>query len=181
MLSDSSKEYIESIKSRIKHIPVNDLDQAFNKFEAYYRIYGRLFNDCAKVLIERGRNYRLGNDQDCATKAVIEYLTTDIIFDAFDKNADDIETLITILPSYRIKFSKKSEYQPEVDEALLTGLQSTDKETKVLSLLQVLYFVRCNIAHSRKVVEDRQILLLNTLTNLLETLNALQIAELSKE
>ena len=183
MLSTDTQSFIENWSKEIKITEDGGINEAIQVFGYLYKIYGRLNFEAANVLIQNGTLNSTGGDRKTATENVILYLTADAIINGFNDNNNepDIASLIKILPSFHIKFAADGKtHEPIVDAQLLTDIQSANNEIKALAILHVIYFVRCNIEHSRKNMEEYQTLLVEPLNNLLKTLNKLLFIELSK-
>ena len=140
------------------------------------------FNEATNDLINKGVLVNSGGDQRSATENVILYLTAEVIADAFlsNNNEADIEAVISALPHFSIKFNPQSQHEPAVDAQLLQNLQSVNNGVKLLAILQIIYFVRCNFEHSRKDFQEYQRLLVEPLNAILGTLIDLLYTELSK-
>jgi hypothetical protein len=181
MLSTDSQEYIERWNIKVALIVGNGLAEVFEKFSSLYKIFGRLFNDVSEELVSLGTISKKGGDQKSATENVIQYLSADEIINAFQVagNNSNIMALIGVLPHFNIKFTNSGQHEPQVDAQLLHGLQSTNNYTKALSILLIIYFVRCNYEHSRKSFDEDQRFLLEPLINLLQTLNHQLLSRLS--
>jgi hypothetical protein len=181
MVSSDTQEYLANWNKKVDLIAGNELRDVFEKFSSLYKIYGRLYNDASTELVNRGILNKNGGDQNGATENVIQYLTADVIIDAFrSSNESDIAALIGAIPHFNIKFTPNGQHEPNVDTQLLQDLQSKNSNLKALSILQIIYFVRCNYEHSRKDFQEHQRLLVEPLINLLKTLNSLLTTELSK-
>jgi len=182
MLSNETKNYIETWSKDLNNVSGNSLEKVFTKFGHLYKIYGRLNNDASILLVKNGILKKKGGDKNSATENVIRFLTAGLIYNTFkNNNKSDIQALINILPRFRIKFTIEDQvWEQGVDEQLLNDLKSGSKEALVLSILQIIYYVRCNMEHSRKHKVPNQILLLRPLNNILKTLNDLLLIELSK-
>lgn len=182
MLSNESKRFIENWRSKTAATTGDDLNHIYTRFGDLYKIYGRLFNEATNDLINKGIIANSGGDQKSATENVIRYLTAEFIADAFvsSNNDPDIEAVIFALPHFSIKFNPQNQHEPAVDAHLLQSLKSTNNGVKILAILQIIYFVRCNFEHSRKDFQEYQRLLVEPLNKILETLIDLLYIELSK-
>ena len=132
----------------------NKKSEVFDRFIATYVSYAALVN------VIKPQTCRNGNDKEYCT----EIMATFII----DRSAN-IATLIDKLNSVAIQLANVIEtnhlsvvsskgYNPN----LLMNWNNGDSKTKLLSLLQTLYFLRCNLFHGAKEYDVDQI---NLLTN----------------
>lgn len=181
MISLDTKEYLETWNKKIEDIHGTRLNQAFEKFESLLKIYGRLANEISAELLSKKALSKTGGDQMIATKNIILCLKSEFLIEQLTRfNNEDIEHLHRIIHRFHISFSKEGVSLPDIDTKLVGDLKSDNPDIKSLSILQIIYFVRCNNIHSRKGYAANQILLLQPINKLLATLNKLLYDELNK-
>jgi hypothetical protein len=181
MLSEDTADFLKNWSNQIEQIKGDELRDVYARFDSLFKVYERLFNETSNELVQKGRIEKAGGHKKSATENVVRYLGADKIIQGFleNNNDPDIDALYNVLPHFNIVF-KNEEHYPEIDNDLRNDLQSKDHGVKVLAILKLIYFVRCNYVHARKDAQEYQRLLVEPIINLLRTLNTLLITELSK-
>jgi hypothetical protein len=171
---------------KISKYKTDNLADIFDKFTTLFEIYNKIYNTVRVVLKEteelgnvvnlRYRNKKLQTieDKSAATDCISHYLKLNGA-QINELIKSEIDTFKTIIQDKRFYINTKNgEGQPEKDQELLDGLNSEDEQTQLLSILMILYFLRCNLVHGEKdyIQSQKEILLpaINCLTVLNKTL-----------
>lgn len=122
-------------------------------------------------------------DNKAATEYVVKYLGATTLLTEFSNsnNDNDIASLINIVDQelFFIKL-KHGQRQRQEDLKILDSLRSTNHVDKATAILQVAYYVRCNMFHGHKEFIEYQRLLVEPLINIMTTVNRTIFTELNK-
>lgn len=181
MASNNLTEFYNNWNSKIENINDENLSGIYDKFITYFIIYNNLYNQVPEKLVKNGKNLpdRL-YDNKCATDYVVDFLGASILLDELEnKNKSDINTLKNIIENeyFFIKL-KNGQNQRDKDLEILKNLNSNNKRKKVIAILQIVYYVRCNIFHGHKGFKEYQRLIIDPLNKILETINPLLFSKL---
>jgi hypothetical protein len=97
----------------------------------------------------------------------------DILTEFTNKNLDgDIKTIIDLIDQevFYIKVNFNGRQRNE-DIKILADLKSNNATKKATGILQVAYYVRCNIFHGHKNFQEYQRILVEPLTKIISALN----------
>jgi len=185
MLSQYLIDFYNGWTQKANEINGNDLSSIYDRFITSFIVYNNLYNQVPKELVSRGVS--LPNrlyDSKKATDYVVRYIGgTDFIQELEDReNAEDINKLIRIIDeeTFHIKLNHEGEKQRSKDLEILSKLRSSSKTKKAIGILQVIYYVRCNMFHGNKMFIEYQRSLIVPLTNILTNVNIILYKELRK-
>src|SRR5258706_16354731 len=148
----------------------NDLDTMFQKFDALYRIYNRLFNEVS-VRLRKPQTDKAG-----ATSHVVQYITADTLATMVDGTAETRaaqEQLKDFIRTHTYHFELDGvQHDPDdiKDNMLLARMESTVNKERMEGLLFLIYKVRCNLVHGQKHHNPRQLPLMRAVLPILELL-----------
>jgi hypothetical protein len=183
MLSEQTKNYIASWRKKINNYTREDLVDVFDLFSGYYKQYMRLAQEVAEELFIEGKINRLGEDKKTATNYILLYIAPEKLYQLIidDGNEANIEYLGFLMSThaFNIKFDSANTHHPEKDAELAISILSEDKNKKMLAILEIIYYVRCNIEHARKHFEEEQRFLLEPLASILKSMVESLTAQLS--
>ncbi len=174
MISDDLKHKYANHINQVNNYNESYIGELFDKFKSLFGCYNMLYSTVPDLLRKAGVNLT-GNDSDrkIATKYVQQYLTTEAIMAAFQKNnIDDLQSLTKVLKLdlFNIKLDSKGESQKGADALILNNLESGNNDRRCAAILDILYAVRCNTVHGAKDLIEHQRILLVPIVHLLYTL-----------
>lgn len=175
-MKEETQQYIESWTKKLARHSGDELHDIFETFSGQYNIYARLADDISHLLLADGKIKKRGEDKNAVTTNILLFAVPDEIAQALRENNNDVDIthVLTLMEQgiFHIKFNKLGEYQRDVDLRLVEDIKSDDLGKKMLAILEVIYYVRCNKEHQRKHFDEYQRLLLEPLINILQTLNS---------
>lgn len=162
MLSPDQQDFYARWLQKADKITDGDIASLIDKYVTLFINYNFLYN-----LVPQKKAQETGNaredigDRAGATTFTINFLGAVVISEYVTQNCLDeqIEQLADAMPHFNIELIKGTP-QPKRDEVLIKGLRSEDAGTKILSLMKVLYSIRCNIVHGEKGLHQYQEMLL---------------------
>ncbi len=169
-------EHYNSWNIKVNAITGDDLNSIYDRYMTLYVIYNNLYNHVPEALIRRGIAIPDQiHDNKKATEYVIKYLGAKEILDNIHANGNDgdVRAIINLINDevFYIKLNH-GERQRNEDLRILKNLKSGNDVTKANALLQVCYYVRCNIFHGSKDFQEYQRLLIEPLINIIRTVIA---------
>ena len=184
MLSQYFTDFYNNWSRKAVAIQGNELHNIYDKYITLFIIYNCLYNQTREHLVLTGQLVPRQNlDNQNATTLVIQLLgDANIIANFTAKGNDkDIAEIIDVIDRevFHIKL-KNGQSQRKEDLKILSNLRSANSSEKALGVLQVLYYVRCNLFHGHKNYVEYQRMLVEPLINILATLNTQLYAELIK-
>ncbi|MDR3696469.1 hypothetical protein [Mucilaginibacter sp.] len=150
-----------------------DFFQLYDKYLTLYTGYNMLFNEIPEILRNKGiKLHGSEREGEKATVLIAQFLNTEATTKLINDNEEDIGRLIWVIEKniFNIKLDYKGNPDKNKDASILAGLKSKNEDEKFLAMVQVIYFVRCNMSHGSKALEEYQRLLLEPLVNILSTL-----------
>lgn len=172
MLNTYQNQFYENWLSKADSYKEENLSNYFDNFFSLYVIFNTLYMEIMTMLVKEGQ-YLPSNfkDKKAATDYVIKYLGSQFFLEKLLENSQDISDLNEICEKINNeKFHiilEWGNHQKTKDEILLNSLRSNNKDKKATAILQLFYYVRCNIFHGHKNYENVQIELLSPLNRLL--------------
>jgi hypothetical protein len=184
MLSQNLIDFYNSWTQKANQIVGDNLSHVYDKYITLFITFNNLYNQIPQELINRGVAMPAKiNDNKAATDYVVKYLgATNILTEFSNNNNDnDINSLINIIDQqlFYIKLNHGQRQRNE-DLKILANLRSTNSVDKATAVLQVAYYVRCNMFHGHKEFIEYQRLLIEPLINIMSTVNSTIFAELNK-
>lgn len=187
------EQFYERWNEKINSYVDNELNSIFDKFFSLFVIYNRLYNVVTVVLKESGelsnmrangiidKKPKIVRDNKAATICVAHYLNNEIptIITSLQDELDIFQTII----NDEIFFIDMYYGTPQRDKdlSLLKGLQSLEERKVFLSLLEILYNLRCNMFHGEKGLNyDQKMILKPAITSLLN-INSVLMNKLKTE
>ncbi|MEO6102522.1 MAG: hypothetical protein ABIP44_02655 [Pseudoxanthomonas sp.] len=160
---------------KVQGIVGQDPSHVYDKYMTSFVIYNNLYNQIPGKLVASGvvvpnRIF----DNKAATEYVVKFLGAgDILTEFTNNNLDgDIQTIIDLIDQevfyIRINFNGR---QRNEDLKILADLKSNNATKKATGILQVAYYVRCNIFHGHKNFQEYQRILVEPLTQIISVLN----------
>ena len=162
---------------KVQSIVGQDLSHIYDKYITSFVIYNNLYNQIPDRLVASG--IAVPNkifDSRAATDFVIQFIGADVILtEIANNNLDkDISTIIELIEheAFYIKINRDGRQRNE-DLKILADLKSNNPTRKAKGVLQVIYYVRCNIFHGHKDFQEYHRTLVEPLTRILSVLNPL--------
>jgi hypothetical protein len=160
MIADTAREYIEAETAKLGAHSTASLADVFARFTSAYNIFSRIAGEISDELFLSEKIKKLGEDGNAATKNILLYAdAADMNKHLTDRgNERDILEVAAMIArqQFNIVFDRFNVHQRATDEQLAADLQRSNIPAKMLALLQTLYFIRCNNAHTRKHFEEEQ-------------------------
>ncbi|MGV0827764.1 hypothetical protein ACTS9C_02565 [Empedobacter brevis] len=184
MLSQNLIDFYNSWTQKANQIIDNNLSNVYDKYITLFITFNNLYNQIPQELVKRdvvmpAKIY----DKKAATDYVVTYLGATNILNEFSNsdNDKDITSLIDIIDQelFYIKL-KHGQRQRQEDLKILANLRSHNNVDKATAILQVAYYVRCNMFHGHKGFVEYQRLLVEPLINIMTTVNRSIFTELNK-
>lgn len=182
MLNQNLVDFYNNWNAKANNIVDDNLENVFDRYITLFVVYNFLYNQVPPALLERGENIpRQIFDNKAATDLVVQYLgAANILSNLHNNNNDqDIQCVINLIDQQtfyiKLKFGQR---QRKEDIKILNALTSGNDVDKATALLQVCYYVRCNLFHGSKDFVEDQRLLLEPLTRIIKTILIQLFAEL---
>jgi hypothetical protein len=155
----------------------NDLANVFDKYITLFVIYNALYNQIVNELRNLGTHiYNRYDDRKAATDWLISFIGANQIINKInaDELNEEINTIAHLIQDevFHIKLNWGRRERTS-DIKIMHRLLSNNNNEKAKGLLEVIYYVRCNLVHGHKQFENYQRDLLMPLTNLLSSINEL--------
>jgi hypothetical protein len=177
-------DFYNNWTQKANEIVGDSLSHVYDKYITLFITFNNLYNRIPQELINRGitmpdKIY----DNKAATDYVVKYLgATNILTELTNSNNDkNIDALISIIDQelFYIKL-KHGQRQRVEDLKILDNLRSRNNVYKATAVLQVVYYVRCNMFHGHKQFIQYQRLLVEPLINILSTINRRLFSKLTE-
>jgi len=184
MLSQYLIDFYNGWTQKANEINGDDLSSIYDRFITSFIVYNNLYNQVPGELVSRGVSLpnRL-SDNKKATDYVVRYIGGANFIQELEnrENTEDINKLIRIIDEemFHIKLNHEGEKQRSKDLEILNKLRSNKKAKKAVGILQVIYYVRCNMFHGNKMFIEYQRALIISLTNILRNVNTILYEKLS--
>lgn len=184
MLSQNLIDFYNNWTLKGTQIVGDDLSHVYDKYITLFITFNNLYNQVPQKLLDRGMSMPAKiYDHKAATNYVVKYLGATNILNEFASNDNDkdIALLVDIIDQelFYIKLNY-GQRQRQEDLEILANLRSTNSVDKATAILQVAYYVRCNMFHGHKDFIGYQTLLLEPLINIMATINKNLFTELNK-
>ena len=152
--------FVKRWKNKVSKKTKNEKTYVFDIFISQYIIYSSLVNVIKPI------QYKTKTDREYCTRQMSDFLLENLddvdgFLFSLDSNA---KALAEVIETHR--FSVLS--QNGDDPFLIINWKEDDKRIRILSLLETLYFLRCNLFHGAKEFADNQIALLTPAVKALE-------------
>ena len=157
------KSFVKRWKRKVKKTKNVDVKQyEFDSFIAKYLIYAALVN------VIKPHEYRTRKDRAFCTEVMASFILSNTTNDflLIQNLSTPATKLSETIKNYHFYVVSSNDENPELET---TWKHGSNKE-KLISLLQTLYYIRCNIFHGNKEYADEQVLLLNPANKCLEIL-----------
>ena len=177
-------DFYNNWTAKVAGIAGQDLSSIYDKYITSFVIYNNLYNQVPDKLIASGQSVpsRIF-DNKAATILVVQFLgSVNILTRLTENNNDtDISAIVSLIDqeTFYIKI-KNGQRQRNEDLKILADLKSSNLDKKATAVLQVIYYVRCNMFHGQKDFQEYQRLLVEPLINILTTINKQLFDELNK-
>jgi hypothetical protein len=171
MLSQYFFEHYNSWNIKVNNIAGNKLNDVFDKYMTLFVIFNNLYNEIPAALVAIGIVVsKQLYDNKKATEYVVKYLGANELLNNLQVNKcdPDIHIIIDIIQNeeFHIKLNY-DQYDRNDDLKILHNLKSKNDTNKAIAILQVCYYVRCNIFHGKKDFNEDQRKLVAAVTNIL--------------
>lgn len=170
-------DFYNNWTAKVQAIVGQDLSHVYDKYMTSFVIYNNLYNQIPDRLVANGvavPNRIL--DNKAATDFVIQFIGADNILTEIANNNlnNDVNAIIDLIENevFYIKINRDGRQRNE-DLKILADLKSDNPNRKAKGILQVIYYVRCNIFHGHKDFQEYQRILVEPLTKILSILNPL--------
>ena len=162
------EEFYENWINKANGYSENVLRDIFDKYLTLFVVYNCEYNSIAS---ETNR-YRI-SDRFAATESIVKYLGADYILDKMKEKGLNIEIgrIIELMETNRFNINlKRGIIYRANDLTIIEKLRSDNENLKAIAILEVIYYVRCNLIHGHKQYEEYQQELLLPLTRILNEL-----------
>lgn len=155
----------------------NDLANVFDKYITLFVIFNALYNHIVNELRNSGTHiYNRYDDRKAATVWIISFIGANQIINKINTNElnAEINNIAQLIQDevFHIKINWGRRERTS-DLKIMNKLRSNNNDEKARGLLEVIYYVRCNLVHGHKQFENYQRDLLIPLTNILSSINEL--------
>jgi hypothetical protein len=177
MLTPEQTDFTTRWQAKANAMPAANLHDHIDKYVTLFINYNFLYNLVPhKLAAANGTRISNVGDKNSATELVIQFLTAQKILAAVPHNL--VQQLALSIIHFNIKLKKNGDSEPDYDAQLLKRLQTGNQDQKSLAILEILYYVRCNVVHGRKGLQSYQIMLLEPVVQILSIINPLLFKEL---
>lgn len=144
-------EFNDRWSTKISEYKEDNLADIFDKFFSLFVIYNRIYNVVG--FINKKPKTR---DKYAATNCISHYFKADAnrIMRELSVEKNQFIDIIQHEKFYIDTYYGKG--QPKEDQKLLDELNSNNEQTQLLSILKILYFLRCNLFHGEKGFNENQ-------------------------
>lgn len=142
---------------------IDEKQYEFDSFIANYIIYAALVN------VIKPHDFKTKMDREYCTEVMADFIldnspSVDFLINNLQGN---VRHLGEVIVNNNLTVVSSKNENPELD----TKWKLNDDRDKLLSLLQSLYYLRCNLFHGSKEFADEQVELLSCANKCLETMN----------
>jgi len=153
----------------------NILSNHFDKFVSLYVIFNSLYMNVMTALVRDGHSLPVSfKDKIAATDYVIQYVGSNNILTRLlsdEQSNIDFERICQIIDEEHFHIVLEwGVQQRQKDVRLVASLKSKNPATKAKALLELFYYIRCNMFHGHKGYEEHQSDLLIPVNRLLRQL-----------
>lgn len=164
---------------------LNELAGVFDKYITLFVVFNGLYSQVTNELRNTGAQiYNQYDDRKAATDWLISHVgSTQIITKLTEDDLlDEINNIAQLIQDevFYIKLNW-GERQRDNDLQIMNRLLSNSNNEKAKGILEVIYYVRCNMIHGHKQFEDYQRDLLLPLTRILGSINELVFNRLDED
>lgn len=172
IMNESGNDFYTNWLTKAELIDTNSLEGVFDKYVSLFIAYNFLYNEIPIKLIKTGIHVSPSlTDSKKATELPIKLLGAERIMNNWRNCADEIELIKDLIRNETFYINlKHGERQRNEDLKILSFLNSKKIDQQVKGILQVIYFVRCNLVHGHKNFVQYQEILLTPLIKLLRKL-----------
>lgn len=170
-------DFYNNWTTKVQSIVGQDLSHVYDKYMTSFVIFNNLYNQIPDRLVASG--VAVPNriqDNKAATDFVIQFIGADTLLTEISNNNldNDVNAIIALIENevFYIKINRDGRQRNE-DLKILADLKSNNPSRKAKAILQVIYYVRCNIFHGHKDFQEYQRILVEPLTKILSVLNPL--------
>jgi hypothetical protein len=139
----------------------NEKNYVFDKFISEFIIYSALVN------VIKPLEYKHRYDRAYCTKIMPMFIVERMEDDIIRQLSEPVNEIISIIDSNQFKVVSSYDKDPNLKNNWLSG----DINNQLTSLLETLYYLRCNLFHGEKEYSDNQISLLRPSTVCLSIIN----------
>jgi hypothetical protein len=177
-------DFYDNWTIKVQSIVGQDLTHVYDKHMTSFVIYNNIYNQIPDKLVTNGIAVpKRIFDNKAATDYVVQFLgAANILSEITNSNLDsDVDAIISLIEQevFYIKINRDGRERNE-DLRILADLKSNNANRKAKGVLQVIYYVRCNIFHGHKDFQEYQRILIEPLTRVLGALNPLLFNRLNQ-
>jgi len=162
------EEFYENWIIKANEYSENVLRDIFDKYLTLFVIYNCEYNLIASETMKKGIF-----DRYAATESIVKFLGADyFLYKMKEKGLNiEIERIIELMEtnSFNIKLNRGMSFRAN-DLTIIEKLRSDNEKVKAIAILEVIYFVRCNLIHGHKQYAEYQQELLLPLVRILNEL-----------
>lgn len=162
MLSSEQQDFYSRWLQKADNITNDDIASIIDKYVTLFINYNFLYNIIPKKKAqETGKARENIGDRKGATIYTVNFLGSDFISTHLAQHDlyEQIERLVNAMQHFNFHLNK-GKPQPKKDKALINRVKSSNTDIKILSLMETLYYIRCNIVHGEKGLYQYQEILL---------------------
>lgn len=158
------KKFVQNWKRKVRKIKNDEKRYEFDKFISHFIIYAALVN------VIKPQKEKVGKDRKYCTEVICDLLCNyssnlNNLIKRIDISAKELGSVI-ITNNFSVLSSDGT-----TDPKLSENWNSGNHQSMLLSLLQTLYFMRCNIFHGAKSFSEFQVRLLRPANKILSIVN----------
>jgi hypothetical protein len=156
---------------KVSEYDVDVLSECFDKFVTLFILFNFQYSFIAR---EKGVANKDGwfKDKDMATSRIIDYIPTED-FCSCKIVIDSVEKICSLVEGDYFCIHYDRNRNRDRDRELMNKIRSTNLEQKCKGILEMLYFIRCNLFHGQKSFTENQKSILIPCIKILEVLNKL--------
>lgn len=173
MLSQNLRDFYLNWTAKAEQIPEEKLSDVYDKFITLFIAFNNLYNQIPNALISNGISVpnRIP-DNESASIYVVNFLGAQTFLDNLTENQNDLTSIIESIRNERFYIRLYyGQRQRNEDLRILTNLESTNNRNKAIAILNVIYYVRCNMFHGHKDFVEYQRELVAPLIRILKKIN----------
>jgi len=171
-----ANEELTSLNGRLSFSRGGKLEDSFDKFFSLYVAYNALYFEGTRFLISQNIPIEGKGDKASATKNIPIYVGQKELYEELIKYKSDIEVIIASTDKFYFA-TQRDNITPDFDKdnELISKIENSFNLTEIekqkefnIALLELIYYVRCNMFHGKKEFDEVQKDFLDSINNVLE-------------
>ena len=171
-----ANEELTSLNGRLSFSRGGKLEDSFDKFFSLYVAYNALYFEGTRYLLSQNIKIEGNGDKASATKNIPIYIGQKELYEELIKYKDDIKVIIESTDKFYFS-TKRDNITPDFDKdkKLINKIKNSFNLTEIekqkefnVALLELIYYVRCNMFHGKKEFDEIQKDFLDSVSNVLK-------------